>query len=61
MTRKSADRDRYERDLALQLRVRDSYHRLASGHGWLRLDGERAKDDVATDVFTYVASRLALQ
>ena len=58
--RKSADRDRYERDLALQLRVRDSYHRLASQGGWVLLDGERAKDDVAADVFTHVASRLAL-
>lgn len=60
VTRKSADRDRYERDLALQLRVRESYHRLASASGWVLLDGERAKDDVAADVFTHVASRLAL-
>ncbi|MEQ1727305.1 MAG: dTMP kinase [Vicinamibacterales bacterium] len=61
VTRKSADRDRYERDLALQLRVRQSYHRLASRSGWVLLDGERAKDDVAADVFTHVASRLALR
>ncbi len=60
VTRKSADRDRYERDLALQLRVRKSYLRLASGSGWVLLDGERAKDVVAADVFTHVASRLAL-
>ena len=59
--RKSADRDRYERDLALQLRVRESYHRLASTSGWVLLDGERPKDEVAADVFTHVASRLALQ
>jgi len=61
VTRKSADRDRYERDLALQLRVRESYHRLASRSGWVVLDGERAKDDVAADVFSHVASRLALR
>ena len=61
VTRKSADRDRYERDLALQARVRDSYHRLAQRDGWLRLNGERAKDEIATDVFTHLASRLGLQ
>ena len=57
--RKSADRDRYERDLALQRRVRESYRRQASAHDWLSLDGERSKDDVATDVFTAVTTRLA--
>ena len=60
VTRKSADRDRYERDLALQLRVRESYHRLAARSGAVLLDGERAKDAVAADVFTHVVSRLAL-
>ena len=57
--RKSADRDRYERDLALQRRVRESYRRQASEHGWLSLDGERSKDDVAADVFNAVTTRLA--
>jgi dTMP kinase len=57
--RKSVDRDRYERDLALQLRVRDSYRRQAA-QGWLVLDGERAKSAIATDVFSGVASRLGL-
>ena len=56
--RKSADRDRYERDLALQRRVRESYRRQASAHDWLSLDGERSKDDVATDVVTAVTTRL---
>ena len=41
--RKAADRDRYERDLALQARVRESYRRQAAEQGWLVLDGERAK------------------
>ena len=49
--RKSADRDRYERDLALQARVRDSYRRQAAEQGWAVLDGERAKDEVAADVY----------
>jgi dTMP kinase len=61
VTRKSVDRDRYERDLSLQARVRESYLRLAAREGWLLLDGERPKDAIAADVFTNLASRLALQ
>jgi len=49
--RKSADRDRYERDLALLGRVRDSYRRQAAAGGWIVLDGERAKDAIAADVY----------
>ena len=48
--RKSVDRDRYERDLAMQARVRESYHRQAREQGWVVLDGERAKDAIAADV-----------
>ena len=48
--RKSVDRDRYERDLAMQARVRESYHRQAQVHGWLVLDGERPKELIAADV-----------
>src|SRR5258707_6595945 len=48
--RKAVDRDRYERDLALLSRVRDSYHRQASAQGLLILDGERAVSPVAADV-----------
>ena len=55
--RKSADRDRYERDLAMQTRVRESYRRLASEQNWLRLDGERPKDAIAADVFNGVGRR----
>jgi dTMP kinase len=58
--RKATDRDRYERDLLLQRRVRESYRRLASGDGWLHLDGERSKDDVADAVLAAVTDRLAL-
>ncbi len=50
VTRKSVDRDRYERDLAMQARVRESYHRQAKAQGWVVLDGERAKDAIAADV-----------
>jgi dTMP kinase len=58
--RKAVDRDRYERDLALQARVRDSYSRQAAADPtWVRIDGERAKNVVAADVFNVVATRLA--
>ena len=54
--RKSVDRDRYERDLAMQGRVRDSYHRQARQDGWVTLDGERSKDAIAADVITVVSA-----
>jgi dTMP kinase len=57
--RKTANRDRFERDLALLSRVRDSYRRQADAGDWVRLDGERARDEVAADVLTAVAPRLA--
>lgn len=57
--RKSTNRDRYERDLALLSRVRESYHRQGLQAGWLVLDGERAKTDVSRDVLTAVAPLLA--
>jgi dTMP kinase len=53
--RKTADRDRYERDLALLGRVRESYTRQAAAGGWVVVDGERSKDAVAADV--YAAAR----
>jgi thymidylate kinase len=56
--RKAVDRDRYERDLALQERVRESYHRQAASSGWVVLDGEQPKDAIAAEVFSVVTSRL---
>jgi dTMP kinase len=56
--RKSLDRDRYERDLALQSRVRESYLAQAERQAWLRLDGERPSETIAEEVFSAVASRL---
>jgi len=58
VARKSAGRDRYERDLALLSRVRDSYRRQARQPGWLLLDGERAKAEVSSDVITAAAPLL---
>src|SRR3954469_9129360 len=40
VARKAVDRDRYERDLELQGRVRRSYHAQAAAGGWIVLDGE---------------------
>ncbi len=57
--RKSVDRDRYERDLAMQARVRESYRRQAAAGQWIVIDGERSKDEIAADVFSAVAPRLA--
>ncbi|HEY7288193.1 MAG TPA: dTMP kinase [Vicinamibacterales bacterium] len=59
VSRKAVDRDRYERDLAMQSRVRESYHRLATASGWLRLDGERPPDAIAADVFAAVKPLIA--
>jgi len=59
--RKAVDRDRYERDLALQHRVRESYQRQAATEAnWVVIDGEQAKDTIAAEVFSVVSSRLAL-
>jgi dTMP kinase len=55
--RKVTHRDRYERDLAMLSRVRESYRRQAAS-GWLTLDGERDKDAVCADVLTAVMPRL---
>jgi dTMP kinase len=56
--RKASGRDRYERDLALLSRVRDSYQRQSEQSGWIRLNGERPKEAVAADVLSAVANRL---
>ena len=56
--RKRSNRDRYERDLELLSRVRDSYHRQARAADWVQFDGERPKDDVAADVLNAVTPLL---
>lgn len=58
VSRKASGRDRYERDLALLSRVRDSYARQAAPPMWVRLDGERPKEAVSADVVSAVATRL---
>jgi dTMP kinase len=57
-SRKTADRDRYERDLAMLGRVRESYLRQAAAEDWVVLNGDRSKAEIAEDVFN--AARLRL-
>jgi dTMP kinase len=57
--RKAQGRDRYERDLALLSRVRESYRRQAAEDGWLTLNGERTRDDVSRDVVSAIETLLA--
>ena len=59
--RKATGRDRYERDLALLSRVRESYRRQSAQPGWVRLNGERPKSEVSGDVLKAVATRLEPQ
>jgi dTMP kinase len=57
-SRKTANRDKFERDLALLGRVRQSYLRQAAGPGWLRVDAGRDRDVVAADVHAAIAPLL---
>ena len=60
LARKQRDRDRYERDLQLLARVRESYHRQAGQPHWQRIDGTQDKDAVTRDVLSAIRLRLAL-
>ncbi len=55
--RKTVDRDKYESDLSLLARVRESYLRQAQA-GWVRLDATRAPDAIAADVWQAIVGRL---
>jgi dTMP kinase len=57
--RKQVNRDRYERDLDMLGRVRESYRRQARGAGWARINGEQTPDAVAQDVADAVRRELA--
>jgi dTMP kinase len=57
--RKAAGRDRYERDMGLLGRVRESYRRQALSQGWVVIDAERSRDQVAEAVAGAVLPRLA--
>ena len=53
--RKTKARDRYERDLELLARVRDSYHRQAAGEGWVTVDATRDREVITTAVLRAVS------
>jgi dTMP kinase len=57
--RKRTGRDRFERDLALLARVRESYRRQAVRAGWVVIDAAPEKEVVAGAVTRAVLSRLA--
>ena len=59
--RKAVDRDRYERDLAMQERVRESYRRQAAAGEWVVLDGERSKEALASDIYSAVEPLVVLK
>ncbi|MBY0497875.1 MAG: dTMP kinase [Cyanobacteria bacterium] len=60
LTRKQADRDKFERDMPLLSRVRESYLRQAKQPAWIRLEAGRDKDAVSADVMAAVRSRLGM-
>lgn len=60
LTRKKADRDKFERDMPLLGRVRESYIRQAAEPSWARIDAECDKDAVSEAVLSAVRSRLGL-
>jgi dTMP kinase len=60
LTRKKADRDKFERDMPLLGRVRESYARQSQAANWVRINAEQDKDAVSGEVISAVRSRLGL-
>lgn len=61
LARKQVGRDRYERDLDLLARVRESYRRQAArSPSWSLIDGEQSREAVATEIRRVVSARLGL-
>jgi dTMP kinase len=56
--RKTTGRDRYERDLSLLARVRESYRRQAQQADWVLINGELPKNEVRDAVEAAVLPRL---
>ena len=55
--RKTEDRDKYERDLALLGRVRGSYLRQAAARGWVVISADRDRTEIAAEVHAAAAGR----
>ena len=61
LTRKKVARDKFERDLPLLGRVRESYRCQANrSSNWIRVEGDLEKDAVSNAVINAVRSRLGL-
>jgi len=58
VSRKRTGRDRYERDVPLLGRVRESYRRQAQRPDWILISGEASKDEVSAQVLQAVLPRL---
>ena len=58
--RKTSDRDRFERDLEMLGRVRQSYYRQAVYPAWIQIKGEQPVSAVATEVAAAVSRMLGL-
>ena len=58
--RKTADRDKYERDLGLLERVRQSYRRQARA-GWITCDATLDRTAVAEDVYRAVLAHVGVR
>ena len=56
--RKATGRDRYERDMSLLARVRESYRRQAQQADWVLINGELPKNEVREAVEAAVLPRL---
>ena len=55
--RKAHGRDKFERDLPLLSRVRESYRRQAAAEGWEVIDGARSKEEIEGDIVERIRSR----
>ncbi len=61
LSRKKAGRDKFERDMPLLSRVRESYLRQAErSQQWVRIEGQQDKAAVSSAVIAAVRSRLGL-
>jgi dTMP kinase len=60
LARKHASRDKFEQDLPLLARVRESYRRQAAAPDWQLVDGTQPADAVRAAVTAAVRARLAL-
>jgi dTMP kinase len=58
VARKHEGRDRFERDVPLLSRVRESYRRQAAAQGWVVISGEQPKDAVMEAVGSAVLGRI---